>query len=49
MPKISEMLLALEGFKYDMSMKLNIRYCHIDLNEEASNLCTIIILWGKYR
>ena len=23
-------------------------YYHIGLNKNASNLCTIIILWGKY-
>ena len=49
MPKIIEMLLELEGFKYDTSLDLNIEYYHIRLTEDASNLCTIIILFGKYR
>ena len=32
-----------------MSMELNIGYYHIHLNEQASNLCRIILLWGKYK
>ena len=43
------MLLKLEGFQYHTSLDLNIGYYHIRLSKNASNLCTIIIPWGKYR
>ena len=43
------MLLKLEVFQYDMSLDLNMVYDHIQLSENASNLCTIIIPWVKYR
>ena len=32
-----------------MSLGLNMGYYHIQLRENASNLCTIILPWGKYR
>ena len=48
MPKINEMLLKLEGFQYATSIDSNMGYYHIRLSKNASNLCTIIILWGKY-
>ena len=44
-PKIIEMLLKLEGFQYATSLYLNMGYYHIWLSKNASNLCTIIILW----
>ena len=43
MTKINEMLLQLEGFKYDTSIDLNMGYYHIWLTKDKSNLCTIII------
>ena len=49
MPKINEMLLKLEGFQYAMSLDLNMGYYHIRLSKNTSNLCTIILPWGKYR
>ena len=49
MPKINEMLLKLEGFKYAASLDLNMGYYHIRISKNASNLCTIILPWGKYR
>ena len=48
MPKIHEMLLNLEGFKYTSSLYLNMGYYHIRLSEQASDLCTINIPWVKY-
>ena len=48
MPKINEMLLKLEGFQYATPLGLIIGYYHIQLNENVSNLCVIILLWGKY-
>ena len=49
MSKISEMLLKLEGFQYAMSLYLNLKYSHILLRKNASSLCTIILLRGKYQ
>ena len=42
------MLLKLEGFQYATSLDLNMEYYHILLIKNASNLCTIILLWVKY-
>ena len=42
------MLLKLEGFQYTKSLDLNMVYDHIQLSKNASNLCTINILWNKY-
>ena len=41
------MLLALEVFQCAMLIDLNMVCYHIQLTEYASNLCTIIIPWGK--
>ena len=48
MPKTNEMLLKLEGFKYDIPLDLNMGYYHIRISKNASNLCTIIIPRVKY-
>ena len=48
MPNIRGLILNLEGFQYDPSMELNMGYYNICLSEEASNLCNIILPWGKY-
>ena len=49
MPKILDMLSKSEGFKYDISLDLNMSYYHISLSEYASKLCTTITPWGNYR
>ena len=49
MPKINEVLFKLEGFQYATLLDLNMGYCYTRLRENASNLCTIILPWGKYR
>ena len=49
MPKIQEMLLNIEGFKYATSLELNMGYYHSRLSTNAINLCTIISPWGKYK
>ena len=49
MPRICEMLLKLEAFKYSNSLNINTRYYYIHLSEKASNICMIIIPRGKYR
>ena len=48
MPKINEMLLKLEGFRYDKSLDLNMVYYHIWHSEKLRNLCMFIIPWVKY-
>ena len=48
MPNINEMLLKLYGFKYATSLDSNMGYCHIQLSENASKLCKIIIPLGGY-
>ena len=42
------MLFELECFKYDMSIYLNMGCYHIQISENASNLCRIILPWVKY-
>ena len=42
------MLLKSEIFHYDTSLDLNMVNYHIKLRENATNLCTIILPWGKY-
>ena len=49
MTKILEIILNLKGLQYDMSMDLNTGYYYILLSEQAIDLCTIILPWGKYR
>ena len=48
MPKINEMLLKLEGYKYSTSINLNTGYYNIRLIENSNNLCVINITWAKY-
>ena len=49
MPEINEMLFKLEGLQYAMPLDLNVGYSHIKISENASNLCTIVLLFVKYR
>ena len=49
MPNTNEMLLRLEDFQYATSLDLNMGYYHIRLRKNTSDLCTIIIMWVKYR
>ena len=47
-PKISDLLLKLEGFTYATSLDLNMGYYHIELSPHTRELCTIVLPWGKY-
>ena len=47
MPNIREMLLKLEGFEYAMLLDLIMGYYHISISKKASNICTIILPWGR--
>ena len=49
MTNINEMLLKSEGFQYTTPLDLNIGYYHIRLRKNESNLCTLILPWGKYQ
>ena len=49
MPKIRKILSNLKGFKYATPLDLNMGYYHIRLSDQDSNLCTIILPWGKYK
>ena len=49
LPRISETLQQIEGYKYATSLDLNMGYYHIPLSPEASEMCTIITEYGKYR
>src|SRR5688500_14997481 len=48
-PKIQEMLLKLEGFMFATSLDLNMGYYHLFLMPNTSWLCTVVLLWGKYK
>ena len=49
MQRIKELILKLEGFKYATSLDLNMGYYHIRFSTDASNICTSILPWGKYK
>ena len=48
MPNIIEILLILEGFQYAKSLNRNLGYYSIPLRKNASNLCRIVLPYGKY-
>jgi hypothetical protein len=47
-PKIQNLLLKLEGFKYGIALDLNMAYYHIELSDTTKELCTITTQWCKY-
>ena len=47
-PKIQDLLLKLEGFRYGTALDLNMGYYHIELSPSSKQLCTIVLPWGKY-
>ena len=49
MTNINKLLLKMEGFQYATWLVSNMGYYKVWLSEDTSNLCTIIIPWGKYR
>ena len=42
------MLLKLEGFMFATSLDLNMGYYHLSLMPNVSQLCTLVLPWGKY-
>ena len=49
LPKISDLLQKLTGFKYATALDLSMGYYHIPLDEASARLCTTILPWGKYQ
>jgi hypothetical protein len=49
LPKISDLLRKLSGFKYATATDLSMGYYHIPLDLEAHKLCTTILPLGKYQ
>jgi hypothetical protein len=49
LPKISDLLRKLIGFKYATEIEVIMDYYHIPLDLEAQKLCTTILHWGKYQ
>ena len=47
-PKIQDLLLQLEGFKWATTLDLNMGYYHIELDLTSKALCTIVLPTGKY-
>jgi hypothetical protein len=49
LPKISDLLSKLSGFKYATAIGLGMGYYHIPLDLEARKMCATILPWGKYQ
>jgi hypothetical protein len=49
LPKISDLLRKLSGFKYATAINLRMGYYHTPLDLEAHKLCTTKFPWGKYQ
>jgi hypothetical protein len=49
LPKISDLLSKLSGFKYATAIDPSMGYYHIPLDLEAQKLCTTTLPWGKYQ
>ena len=47
-PKIQNLLLKLESFKFASSLDLNMGCYHIKLCPFSRKLCTIVLSWGKH-
>jgi hypothetical protein len=49
LPKVSDLLSKLSGFKCATAIDLIMGYYHIPLDLEAQKMCTNILPWGKYQ
>ena len=49
LPKISDLLQQLEGFKYATAIDLSMGYYHIPLDEQSQGLCGTVMPWGIYK
>ena len=48
-PKISDLLQRLAGFKFATAIDLSMAYYHVPLDEESQKLCSTVLPWGKYQ
>ena len=46
-PKIQDLLLKLENFRYETSLDLNMGYYNIHLDLESQQMCVIVFPWGS--
>ena len=46
-PKIQDLLLRHEGFRYGITLYLNMGYYHIEISYKYTELCTIVTQWVK--
>jgi hypothetical protein len=49
LPKISDLMRKLSGFRYATAIDLIMGYYHIPLDLESQKLCTTLLPWGKYQ
>ena len=49
LPRIGDVLQQLEGFQYATTLDLNMGYYTVRLSSEASDMCTIVTEFGKFR
>ena len=47
MPKINYVFFLIEGFKYAISLSLNMVNYNIHISEDTSDLIKIIVPWGN--
>ena len=49
LPKISDLLQRLQGFRYATAIDLSMGYYHIPLDEYSQSLCGTVMPWGIYQ
>ena len=49
LPKISDLLQKLEGFKWATAIDLSMGYYHIPLDKYSQGLCGTVMPWGIYQ
>ena len=49
LPKISDLLQKLEGFRWATAIDLSMGYYHIPLDEYSQSLCGTVMPWGLYQ
>ena len=49
LPKISDLLQRLEGFRYATAIDLSMGYYHIPLDKYSQGLCGTVMPWGIYQ
>ncbi|MGH7974341.1 MAG: reverse transcriptase family protein, partial [bacterium] len=49
LPDMKQILQEQQKFTYITKLDLSIGYFHIELDSFSSDLCTIVVPWGKYR